>query len=144
MIPRLFPVVVLSSALALNGLTGHAWHDEQHHEGTRAIPEGACGPLDDGLFSFPRTLLLTAARLEPIPFRFAIHPRTRGQRFVLAQRGSLATADLDIVFSGPTPKVFETRALGGETGRVPKGATHARVCNVAGPPSNYTYVARYG
>lgn len=87
-----------------------------------------------------RAVLQTAARVEVrFHYGFTVRSSTWGRRFTLTP--DHPAADIDIRFRGRPDRSFRTRALGGESGRVPRGATRAEVCLSAGAPTIFTYRA---
>ena len=71
---------------------------------------------------------------------FAVLPGTHGRQFILT---SAVPARMAIAFSfdAADPRTFTGSGLDPVHGVVPAGARSASVCLVAGPPTDFTYIA---
>lgn len=94
---------------------------------------GACG-MADAMAGW------SVNRGEAFESRFTVDRVTGGRRFTLTPS---VQADLAITFFAgwSAVRTYDARSSKGETGRVPRRATGAAVCLVAGPATGFRYQA---
>lgn len=151
-------------AFSLLGMPATAAPKKQVVEGTILLP--APYTDDSGCFAglHRRGAIMTMENNNgPIGWHFDVDPKTVGKKFKLEASGQGSYVDLDILFyqkfgtpedvvgdpggaGAPATTGFQTRAAGGEKGKVPPGMPKAIVCMYGGGQGvgligNFTYTA---
>ncbi len=158
---------LLVVALVQPATAGGAGH--QHVEGAISLPAPFVQGTFAGCWGGATRRTYTASQNQVngvVGFAFDVDKATWNKPFVLEAAGGQGTVDLDLfmysTFPGPeeTPNDpvnggtpvsvdFQTRAAGGESGKVPVGTVKAIVCMYAGPEyagvdSTFSYMAGKG